>query len=335
MFHFLATVHRSANEDQDDEACLFHVEKRVDGNHLKAILDFCESFSLFLEGLQPTDELAILPASEDQESLGEACLYIGCYMIINTSMTVEAVQQALQRSKAFIQDSVSIKCTPSIKRQIRIVDCWRAVEQAVRLDWLVHPDSDLEPVLDVEELAHYADPTNGGLHMAVPGHMFFFPSPADLPDGQQWADLLADDGTADRRFSAAYYAELFSFEELSVSVVACLGRGSAAAAAAFAARGIDAVDLGLAGDGSSLLRGLDRLLALSRAAPGAVAVHSGDGFEWPEYVGTLVAAFLISREGFDEGSAWAWLRMVSPWMVGGRAAGGVPGLPAMSGPRDA
>ena len=316
MFQFIAV------KDQPQElhnTCIFNIEKRSDSINLKAILDFCESLSLFLKGLKT--RFAIAPASEDRESFKEACLYVGCYMIINTSMIVEDVEQALHRTSDLVEDRVTIMSPSSIRKEVRIVDCWRAVEQAVKLDWLVRPDSDIEPVLDVEELAHYANRANGSLHLAVPGRMFFFPSPDDVPDGQQWADYDAGDGTTARRFSAAYYAELFTFEELNVSVVACLGQGSAAAAAAFAARGMDAVDLGLAGDGSSLLRGLDRLLALSRAAPGAVAVHSGDGFEWPEYVGTLVAAFLISREGFDEGSAWAWLRMVSPWMVGGGAEG--------------
>ena len=84
---------------------------------------------------------------------------------------------------------------------------------------------------------------------------------------------------------------------------------------------LHAEDLGLAADGSSMLRGLDRLLAASRAAPGAVAVHSGDGLEWPEYIEALAAAFLISRLGFDEGSAMGWLRMVSPW---GPAAAHIP-----------
>ena len=170
----------------------------------------------------------------------------------------------------------------------------------------------------MEEYAHYAARPNGIVHLTVPGSMFFFPSPDDLLN-QEWADYVEDDGQTVRRFSASYYAALFE-EELNVSVVACLGQGSACAAAAFAERGIEAMDLGLAEDGSSMLRGLDQLLAVSRAAPGAVAVHSGHGFEWPAYVGTLVTAFLISRAGFEEGSARAWLRMVSPWMVRGGAA---------------
>ena len=111
-----------------------------------------------------------------------------------------------------------------------------------------------------------------------------------------------------RLFSPTYYAALF--HDFGVSCVVCLGRTDPAVAAAFKARGIETEDF----DGSSLLRGLDRLLSLSRAAPGTLAVHSGEGFEWPRYTATLAEAFTISRLGFDEGSAGAWLRMVSPWM---------------------
>ena len=90
MFQFVAAPE---NKDQGDPEALkstrfFNIEKRIDPINLKAILDFCESLSLFLKGLQTHNEFAIAPASEDRESFREACLYVGCYMIINTSMTV-------------------------------------------------------------------------------------------------------------------------------------------------------------------------------------------------------------------------------------------------------
>jgi hypothetical protein len=183
----------------------------------------------------------------------------------------------------------------------------------MHLGWLVDPDSEVEPTLDVEEFAHYAGRANGSVHMLVPGRMLLFASPEALPSEQRWIDTVADNGTTTRRFSPAFYAELF--EDLGVSAVVCLGCGDAATSSAFAERGMEVVDLALAEDGSSLLRGLDRLLSLAAAAPGAVAVHSGDGFRWPAYIGTLVAALLINRLGFGEGAATAWIRMLCPWML--------------------
>ena len=303
----------------------FKVQNIKHHNYLSAILDFCSTLSAFVQDLDPADMVVILPAADDDEAFAQAIMFVGCYMIVYKSMTVDNVEEALRGSSGLTTENAVDALFTSARTQVRILDCWRAVERAVRLGWLVHPNSDIEPKLDVEELAHYADRANGSLHLSVPGRLFFFPTPDDLPDGQLWADHVEDSGAAARRFSAAYYAELLGFEELNVSAVASLGPPPPAAAAAFAARDLDTVDLGLAGGVSSLLGGLDRLLVLSRAAPGAVAVCSGDGSEWPEWVGTLVAAFLISREGFDEGSARAWLAMVSPWMLEGGGGGGPAG----------
>ena len=133
-----------------------------------------------------------------------------------------------------------------------------------------------------------------------------------------------------RLFSPTYYAALF--HDFGVSCVVCLGRTDPAVAAAFKARGIETEDLGMAADGSSLLRGLDRLLSLARAAPGPLAVHSGEGLEWPRYTAALANAFMMSRLGFEEGSAGAWLEMTCPWMPGHAApAASAPPPPAGAG----
>ena len=304
----------------------FQVESSHDGKSetpMSAILHFCDRFLDFFRDLRPNDKIVIIPESSNHSSFVRTYLYLGFFMIICDSMSVEEVQEALRDStppsqSPLVQDSSLINfASIDALGEVRIIHCWRAIEQTVSLRWLVVPESNVQSMLDVEELEHYACRANGSLHMVVPGRMFFFPTPDDLPDGQQWADNVARSGATIRRFSASFYAELFKVEELNVSMVACLGQGSEAAAAAFEARGVEAVDLGLAEDGSSLLRGLDRLLSLSWAVPGAVAVYSGRGSEWPGYLETLVAAFLIRREGFDEGAARAWLRMVSPWSAGG------------------
>ncbi len=123
-----------------------------------------------------------------------------------------------------------------------------------------------------------------------------------------------------------HYASLLAY--LGAPAAVCLGRSSAASARAFAARGVALQDLGLLGrarergSGSegggaaaaaALLPALDRLLALARGAPGAVAVHCGAGGEWPAaWLGTLAAAFLIRRLGFSGPEAAAWVHLVAP-----------------------
>ena len=276
---------------------------------LCAVDDFCIKLQDMVDQAGQDASIVVCPADDDEPSAASARFLLGAYLILNTGAKSQDVIQALRGDKVTTPSA----CEETTIGSIKIEDGWRALEHAHRLGWLAHPQSDTDAVLDVQELAHYAQRANGSLHMTVPGKVLFFPAPDHLPDGLPWADRLDEAGRPVRRFSARFYATLLA--DLGVSVVACLSSGSAATARAVEERGMAAVDLGLAGDGSSLLRGLDALLSLARGAPGAVAVHSGEGFVWPGYVGTLVEAFLISRLGFDEGSAGAWLRMVSPWML--------------------
>ena len=177
--------------------------------------------------------------------------------------------------------------------------------------------------LAADELTHYASAANGAVYLVIPGALIFLPTPADDldSDGPEWADSEAADGRTARRFSPGFYASLLA--DLGVSAVACLGSGSPATARALHTRGIAAMDLALeaaaAASGgaplASIILALDRLLALAAAAPGALAVHSGAGAEWPEAVGTLAAAFLIRRFDFGGAAAVAWLHMLAPWML--------------------
>jgi hypothetical protein len=279
-----------------------------DPSTLREVIGFCERLHSLIENDTMNGKVVICPANNEQQSIIDACFFLGAYLILYTGAKYENVLTA-----CCSDEMLSNIRKKGSDNKISTLDKWRALDRSIQLGWLVHPDSDSEPVMDVEEFAHYSQLANGMVHMTMPGKLFFFPTPEDVLSNLQWADTTDEDGATVRRFSAHFYADLF--EDLRVSVVACLGTGSAATAAALRALGIDAVDLRLEADGSSLLRGLDALLSLARGAPGAVAVHSGEGFVWPGYVGTLVEALLISLLGFDEGSAGAWLRMVSPWML--------------------
>ena len=264
------------------------------------IHSFCFAVQAAAEKLHSEDRIVVCSARNDDSYFAQACLYIGAYLVLHCK-----VQQYDDIAKAFqaVHEPLEAKT----------LDCWRALDRALHFGWLAPPDSDIEPTFDAEEFAHYASAAQGRVYLAVPGALHFFPTPDDLLGDQEWADHI-EDGRTVRVFGAHFYAELF--QDMGLSLVVCLGRSSAATAAAFGARGIETVNLDLAADGSSLLRGLDRLLSLAREAPGAVAVHSGDGFEWPAYAGTLAVAFMISRFGLEEGAAKAWLGMVVPWMFG-------------------
>ena len=200
------------------------------------------------------------------------------------------------------------------ERRSTVLDCWQALQHVRDIGWMSWKDGtddDVQPFL-VDEFLHYADSTNGGVHIVAPGQLLLFTDPVDLPDQQQWAVVVSDqdDGSCSRRFSPAFYADLFA--DLGVAAVVCLTE-STTSSAGFAARDIEARDLRLGGSGS-LLRTLDGLLSLSRGAAvsGGIAVHGGKGAEWPSETGVLVAAWLVSRAGFGERAAYGWLGLVCP-----------------------
>ena len=195
------------------------------------------------------------------------------------------------------------------------MQCWQALKHARDLGWMdwTHGSDDENQQFLIDEFLHYADEANGGVYIVAPGQLLLFRDPVDLPDSQQWAVVVNDDGACRRVFSPAYYADLFA--EQGVAAVACLTESSSSAAA-FAAQGIEARDL-CPGGGASILRMLDGLLSLSRAAApvGGVAVHGGGGAAWPADTAVVVTTWLVARAGFEERAAWAWLQMLCPWLL--------------------
>ncbi len=189
-----------------------------------------------------------------------------------------------------------------------VADCWRALDHARALRWLGAVDQASEPMLDVEMAAHYARPGNGGIHVLVPGKLLLFPAPASLPDGQEWAQV----SSTVRAFSAGFLVDLLV--DLGVAAIACADQndGCGGDAAAFAARGLDVHDLGLDLRQRTLLHSVNRLVAISRASPGAVALFGGDEKPLPGDVGTLVTTYLMVELGFCAGAAAAWIWMLCP-----------------------
>ena len=275
--------------------------------HVSVIHAFCQTVCDAIESM-PDTLIVICPNDDTASSLRNAVLLYGAYLILCTDETVSGVVDRLRDGSA---------APAGIDRRLAlddasIIDAWAALCRARALNWLAAPDCADAPALDMDMAAHYALPANGGLHILAPDRLLSFPSPAPLPAGQAWADAdAAGDHEPGRRFSAGFLAELLA--DLGVSVVVCLGRTSGGDAAAFRACGLDVHDLGLDAGRPALLRGMDRLLALARAAPGAVAMCGWGGDEagmGRECVRTLGAAWLMTEAGFDAGSAEAWVGMM-------------------------
>jgi hypothetical protein len=288
---------------------------------IERIHEFCNRLGNASEIVADQDTIAVVCAGgSDVNTITDSVVLVGSFLILRRGLSVLAVVEAFQLLNQRFGHHFNLSPIGDDQLGPRVHDYWSALDRAIHINWLLPPSVDDEPVLDVEEFAHYACAANGDVHMVVPGKLFFFPSPDHgVPEGQDWADEMVGEAGTRRRFHPDYYAALFS--DLGVTTVACLSRSPPATAAAFEASGLDVVDRLLelpttGADGGAMLLALDRLLTLARAAPGAIAVYSGAGFEWSAAVGTLVTAFLIRRFGFRAAAAIAWLRMLAPWLLG-------------------
>ena len=298
----------TALEAMDDECCADQAAHFIDVGsssssqaclHISIIEAFCKSVC-DAQKSRPDTAIIICPQDDSESSLSNAVLLYGAYLILCQDEPLDRVVDNLRASIKRASTSGA-----------RIIDAWDALHRARELHWLAAPDRSDGPVLDIDMAAHYAHPANGGLHMIVPDKLLCFPSPASLPAGQAWADASPGDAGPGRRFSAGFLAELLA--DLDVTAVVCLGRTGRNDAAAFRRCGLDVHDLNLDRRRPGLLGAMDRLLSLSRAAPGGVAVCGWRGDEagvGHESVRALGAAWLMAEGGFGSGAAEAWLRMV-------------------------
>ena len=283
--------------------------------HLTAIEAFCEKLDAAMERENENVIIIVYTGSDDPVALLHTCLQVGAYLMLRRELELDAVLLAFQTARV---DFTALETDGSEDlHAVSVADCLRALDHALRLGWLVRPSSHAEPLLDTEEFAHYAHAANGNVHMLATGSLYLFATPEDLEGGRAWADTAAaEGGAAGRRFSSGFCADLLA--DLGASRVVCLDAAQAAGAAAFAARGLAVAGLraGAAGGRPSLLGAFDGLLsAAGGGRGGAVAVHSGAGFEWPAWMGTVATAFLVRQHGFGAAAAGAWVHMLCPWMV--------------------
>ena len=311
--HLHATSHTPA-QAIDEEFCLCNTAHflEIGGStgsigqtgclHIAVIHSFCETIRDTLDLLHDRS-IIVCPADKSCDSLSNVCLLCGAYLLLHDGLDLEHVLNVFK--------DVLSGCPPAYRT--KTVECWSALHRSTALGWLSGANTyENDLALDIELASHYALACNGNVHVLVPGKLLLFTTPAALPDGQSWADTSepAQPTTSTRHFSAAFHAELLS--DLGVSSVACLGMATRGDAAAFRASGLDVLDLVLDPRRPALLLAMDRLLAVSRAAPGPTALYPGHGGAGAACVETLACAWLMTGYGFGSGGAAAWVRMMCP-----------------------
>ena len=193
------------------------------------------------------------------------------------------------------------------KFDLTLLDCWRGLARAKTLGWIDSPQNDGNVPfgsLDKDEYKHYDNPLNGDLHFVVPGKFIAFRGPVDLPGGEEYLD---QDGF--REFSAHYYVELF--QVLGVSTVVRLNERRYDGGV-FEAAGIRHVDLPFEDCTAPPDAVVARFLRAADAADGLIAVHCKAGLG---RTGTLIALYLMRRNGFTARAAMGWLRIMRPGSV--------------------
>ena len=174
----------------------------------------------------PSSNILICQRNDVAEEVRESVLLFGGYLILAQVM---CQQQVVQLFQDFANQPLP---NASGRHLVTISDCWQAL-QHVRdvgwMNWKDGADEEDQPFL-VDEFAHYADTANGGVYIISPGQLLLFGDPVDLPDHQQWISVVGDgERCATRRFSPAFYADLFA--DLGVAAVACLTESGSRAAA--------------------------------------------------------------------------------------------------------
>ena len=297
--------------------------------HISAVHRFCDMICTTIEE-HPNKAIIVCPEIDDRISVEHVCFLVGAYLILRRDQSLRMVQALFESERS--ERPTRSSCRDVLRNEIEILrsqieDGWKALSRAKQFAWFDLADESEQrlEVSDIELSLHYADQANGNIHTIVPHKLLFFHPPLILPDGQSWIDLTVPGGSVERRFSPAYLADLLV--ELDASVVACLGECSADVAAAFEEQGLDVHDLKLDPRRPSLLRAMDQLLTVARAAPGAVAVFCDDT-GGSGHVGTLAVAYLMSDFGFDAVAADAWVRMTCPSLCASCGAYNMAGMAA-------
>ena len=182
--------------------------------------------------------------------------------------------------------------------KLSLKDCLAGLEKSIRKGWFSPTGFDRR---QYEELEH---PLAGDIHQISPKFVAF-KGPLSAESRHKLQGEVA--------FPPEFYAP--ALRRLGVTCVVRLNDADAYDAGEFERRGIRHHDLFFADCDAPPAAVARRFFAICDAADGRVAVHCRAGLG---RTGTLIALWLMRREGFAADEAMGWLRVVRPGSVIGR-----------------
>ena len=250
--------------------------------------------------------------NRSSSAISGCCTLVGAYLLLIHQTKLDEVDAIFAPLLEHLTHHQAGWCSSD---SAIIKDCWRALETVKGLGWLSewyprNVTSRTPPCIDMNEFLCYDDPCNGGFHAIIPGRLFVFNCPTDLPEDPNSVEILPGmDVDGERLFDGSFYANLWPDLDIAL-VVQCCGDDEYDASK-FKDFDIPVEQMNVNDGGKSgLLQHFDRFLTLARLAPGALAIH-GDrtGLGLAE---ALICSLLMREYHFDAKAAVAWISMVHP-----------------------